>query len=337
MSRRILFGAGALQEVPAVAAELGARTPMVVTTSRGAAAASRLAVAAVYAGVRPHVPVETVQEAAAAARAAGADALVALGGGSSVDTAKAAAVELLADGPMPVIAVPTTYAGAEWTPNFGVLLAPGRKGGGRDERARPAAAVYDPELTLGLPRAATVGTALNALAHCAEAFYHPSRSDEAIERAAAGAAAIATALPLVVGDPSSLEQRTQLLRGAMDAALALDSSGLCLGHAMAQGLGGRYGLPQGTMNALCLPAALRFNAVSVPDEVAAFGAAVGGDGAATAERLASLGEFGRLRDHGVPERELEEVASEIAARPGARANPRPATPADVASLLRSIW
>jgi len=339
MSERIVrFGAGSLADLGAVAAEVGVRRPLLVTTRRGAGAAAGLPVTGVFAGVLPHVPVESVRDAAALARELRADGLVALGGGSAVDTAKAVVVELLPDVELRVVAVPTTYAGAEWTPYFGVLRAPGRKGGGSDERARPVAAIYDPELTLGLPLPATVGTAMNALAHCAEAYYHPSSGSAAASAADAGAAALAEALPLVVVDDASLAVRTRLLEGAMHAALALDASGLCLGHAMAQGLGGRYGLPHGTMNALCLPAALRFNAVVVPEEVARFGRAIGRDDAAAGvEELGRLGRFGRLRDHGVPWDELPDVAAEIAGRGGAKANPRPAGPAEIAELLRSIW
>jgi alcohol dehydrogenase class IV len=124
----------------------------------------------------------------------------------------------------------------------------------------------------------------------------------------------------------------------MRAAFALAESGLCLAHAMAQALGGRYGLPQGSMNAVCLPAALRYNAETVPEAVARFGTALATDDpAARVEELARLGGFGRLRDFGVPERELHEVAEAVVARPGAQANPRPATARDVAELLRTIW
>jgi maleylacetate reductase len=339
VSGLIRFGAGALAALGQVLAEVGVARPLLVATHRGAAAAAAgLPLAGVYEGVQPHVPVETVRAAAALARALRVDCLVALGGGSAIDTAKAVAVELLPALETKVIAVPTTYAGAEWTPYFGVLLAPGSKGGGLDERARPVAAIYDPELTLGLPRAETVGTALNALAHCAEAYYHPAGREEAAREADAGAAAIGKALPQVVAEPGALEARSLLLEGSMHAALALDASGLCLGHAMAQGLGGRYGLPQGTMNALCLPAALRFNAESVPEALARFGRALGSDDpAAGVERLAGLGGFGRLRDQGVPAGELAGVAAEIAQRPGARANPRPAGTTEIEELLRSIW
>jgi alcohol dehydrogenase class IV len=178
---------------------------------------------------------------------------------------------------------------------------------------------------------------MNALAHCAEAYYHPATGHEARAHADLGAQAIADALPRVVTDLASLPTRARLLEGAMHAALALAESGLCLAHAMAQGLGGRFGLPHGTMNALCLPPALRFNAPTVPVEVERLGRALGGDAAARCEELAALGGLGRLRDNGVPEDELAEVAEQIAARPGARAHPRPATARDVLSLLRQVW
>jgi alcohol dehydrogenase class IV len=333
------FGAGALAELPGLADELGIRRLLLVTTRRGAAAhAAGLPVAGVYHGVRSHVPVETVREAAAVADEIGADGLVGLGGGSAVDTCKAVTVELLGSRPLRTIAVPTTYAGAEWTPFFGLTLAPGQKSGGSNELARPAAAIYDPELQLGLPLGETVGTAMNALAHCAEAYYAPGRGERSDANADRGATAIGEALPLAVEEPRSLDARTRLLEGAMHAAFALGEAGLALAHAMAQALGGRYGLAHGAMNAVCLPPALRFNAEAVPAAIARFGGALGGDGAASrVEELARLGGFERLRDFGVPEDELDDVAAAAAARPGAKANPRPASPAEIAVLLRSVW
>ena len=294
-----------------------------------------------YDGVRPHVPVETVREAAAVAAELDADALVGVGGGSAMDTCKAAVAELAETGRMPVpriVAVPTTYAGAEWTSYYGVLLAPGRKGGGNDPRVTPIAAIYDPELTLGLPLQATVGTSMNAMAHCAEAYYHPDAAPRAARHADTGAMAIAHALPLVVARPDGIYGRSRLLEGAHRAALALAESGVCLAHAMAQGIGGRYDVPQGSANAVCLPVALRFNADAVPDAVDRFAAALGTDDAPTRiEELAALGGFGRLRDLGVPEAGLGELAELIAARPGARVNPRPASAADVEFLLQTVW
>jgi maleylacetate reductase len=346
VTRLIRIGPGSIAGLGELLDEIGVRRALLVTSRRGAAAANqrRLPVAGVFEGVRPHVPVETVRAATALAREAGADGLVGFGGGAAIDTSKAVAATVLHEmdaagqpGVMPVVAVPTTYAGAEWTSFFGMLLEPGRKGGGSDARAAPIAAVYDAELTLELPVPDTVGTTMNALAHCAEAYYHPATNDVAASQADHGARAIAEALQRVVAHPASLADRSRLLEGAMHAAVALAESGLCLAHAMAQGLGGRYGLPQGTMNALCLPAALRFNAPTVPDAVERLGRALGGEADSRCEELAALGDFGRLRDHGVPEPELASVAEEIAARPGARANPRPAAAGDVELLLREIW
>jgi maleylacetate reductase len=338
VSRVIRFGAGSLADLADVAAEIEAERLLLVASRRGAALARGLPVAGVYDGVRPHVPVESVRAAVALAKDTGADALVALGGGSAIDTCKAVVADLLTERELKTIAVPTTYAGAEWTSFFGVLQAPGRKGGGSDERAKPVAAIYDPALTVSLPVADTVGTALNALAHCAEAYYARGRSTRASRNADAGATAIGYALPLVAARPDSLYARTRLLEGAFRAAMALEQAGLALGHAMAQALGGRYGLPQGAMNAVCLPAALRFNALAVPDEVARLGRALGAhDPAGRVEELARLGGFDRLRDFGIPEDELDSVAAAIVERPGARANPRPASVGEVAGLLRSIW
>ena len=262
-----------------------------------------------------------------------ADTIVAVGGGSAIDTAKAASA---ASG-LPLVSVPTTYSGAEWTTFFGVR-DPDRLMRGGGSGAHPTAIVYEPELTLGLPRAETVGTAMNALAHTAEALYVPLRTPQSDEDALEGARLIGEWLPRVVETPDDLEARNGLLRGACHAGAALGGSALALGHALAQGLGGRYGIAHGALNALCLPPALRFNAEVAADEIARFGQALGtGDPVGRVEELARLGGFERLRDLGVPPDAPREVAESVAARPGARANPRPVTPADVEQLLRSIW
>lgn len=341
MTPVVRFGTGSLADLAEVCGEVGVERPLLVATTRGVGAVSRLPVVGTFDGVLPHVPVETVVEAAALATELCADGLVGLGGGSAIDTCKAVVAQLAQSGadPLPrVVAIPTTYAGAEWTPYFGMLLAPGRKGGGSHEAAIPVAAIYDPGLTLDLPVSDTVGTTMNALAHCAEAYYHPDATARAARHADTGATAIAHALPLVADRPRDLYARTRLLEGAMRAARALAESGLCLGHALAQGVGGRYGIPQGSANAVCLPAALRFNAEVVPDALVRFARALGVDDAAEGcERLAALGGFARLRDLGVPEDDLASLAEAIAARPGAQANPRPAEADAIESLLRGIW
>jgi alcohol dehydrogenase class IV len=260
------------------------------------------------------------------------DGIVAVGGGSAIDTAKHASAE----SGKPVVHVPTTYSGAEWTTFYGIR-SPDRliRGGGAG--AHPVAIVYDVDLTLGLPRDLTAGTALNALAHCAEALYAERRNAEGDEQALAGAALIAAALPRVLDAPEDRDARQELLRGAMHAGHALGLAGLALAHAMAQALGGTYGLPHGAMNALCLPPALEFNRRLVPEAVARFGEAVGGDPVARSRELALLGGFERLRDFGVPERDLRAVAEAAASRAGNHANPRPATAAEILHMFLSIY
>jgi alcohol dehydrogenase class IV len=327
------FGAGTLGDLPDVLAVLGVARPLVVTTRRGAETAAASVGAVVYAGVRRHAPVETVAEAAARAAEAEVDAILGLGGGSAIDTAKAVSVET----GLPLVAIPTTYAGAEWTPFFGLRDDATRtKRGGSG--AELAGVVYDPELTLTLPHGETAGTAMNALAHAAEAFYVNGTTDRARRHAFTGARAIAYALPLVLERPDSLYARSRLLEGAMRAGRALGEAGLALGHALAQALGVRYDLAHGALNAVVLPAALRFNAPVVPDAVEDFAEAMGSDDAvAKVEELARLGGYARLRDLGVPGDELDEVGRLAAARPGARANPRTVTPEQAAELLRSVW
>jgi maleylacetate reductase len=304
--------------------ELGCDGPLLVTSARFGEL--DLPVAARFTGVRRHSPLDTVSAATAAA--AGADGIVGLGGGSAIDTAKAVSAATA----LRLVAVPTTYSGAEWTFYFGMRdEARGLKTGGSG--AHTAAVVYEPLLTLDLPVGETVGTALNALAHAAEALYDGDSED-----ATEGARLIGGSLEAVVRDGHDLDARTALLRGAFHAGRALGERGLFLGHALAQALGGHYGLPHGAMNALCLPPALRFNGPAVPRAISALADALEvADAPARVEELARLGGFERLRDLGVPEEDLPSLAEEAAARPGSRANPRPVTAADAEGLLRSIW
>jgi len=262
----------------------------------------------------------------------GADGILAIGGGSAIDTGKHTSAET----GLPVVHVPTTYSGAEWTTFYGVR-SPDRVMRGGGAGAHPVAIVYDVDLTLDLPRDQTAGTAMNALAHCAEALYAAGHTPEGDEQALLGAPLIAYALPRVLADPLDRTAREALLRGAMHAGRALGLAGLALAHAMAQALGGAYGLPHGAMNALCLAPALEFNEPVVAEAVARFGDAVGGDAVERSRELAVLGGFVRLRDFGIPEGDLPPLAGATAQRGGNQANPRPATPGEILGLFRAIY
>jgi maleylacetate reductase len=314
-----------LAELPAVLQELRIDRPLLVASERWRGTHLPLEPAATW----TEVPSDRIAEAVARA----GDGVLSLGGGSAIDLGKA----ISAEAGVPVVSVPTTYSGAEWTAFFGIR-EPGRRMRGGGAGATLGGVVYEPTLTLSLPREETVGTALNALAHCAEALYVQGHNPDADAHALTGARLVGDSLPRVVEAPQDLDARRELLEGAMYGGMALGGSMLALGHAMAQALGGRYGLPHGAMNALCLPPALRFNAAVEPDAVRRFGEALGTDDPSRrVEELAQLGGFRRLRDFGIPEEDLPSVAAAVVERAGAKANPRPATPHEVEGLLRSIY
>jgi maleylacetate reductase len=314
-----------LEELRPLLAELGVERPFTIARERW----SDLDLPA--GGRWSDVPSDRIPELADETQ--GSDGLLAVGGGSAIDLAKAVSA---ATG-LPVVSVPTTYSGAEWTTFFGVR-DPGRRMKGGGAGAHLGGIVYEPKLTLGLSREQSGGTALNALAHSAEALYVAGRNGEGDEHALEGARLIGLSLPQVLEHGDDLEARTTLLQGAMEAGAALGSAGLGLGHAMAQALGGRFGIAHGAANALCLPPALRFNEPVAADEIARFGESLGADDPpARVEELARASGFTRLRDLDVPEDELDEVAEAAAQRAGAKANPRPASPAEIAELLRGIW
>ncbi len=306
-----------LDELPGLASELGLDTPLLIASERWSLP--------IEAGERwTEVPSTRVDEAAALA----AGGVIAVGGGSAIDLGKAVSAAAGA----PLLSVPTTYAGAEWTTFYGIR-DPQRKMQGGGAGAQLGGIVYDATLTLDLPLETTVGTAMNALAHCAEALYVDSHNEDADEHALAGARAIGDWLPRVVVSSRDLDARTALLRGACHAGAALGGSGLALAHAMAQAIGGRYGLPHGTLNGICLPVALDWNEQWAPLAVQRFRDAVGRD----VRELTALGGITRLRELGVPEGDLATLAGAAAERPGNRANPRAATPGEIEQLLRAVY
>ena len=321
----VRWGLGSL---PEACAEAGVSAPFLVASPRWDALELPIEPAARW----REVPSERIAEAVAVAR--GADGVLAVGGGSAIDLGKA----ISAGTGLPLVSVPTTYAGAEWTTYFGVR-DPERRMRGGGGGARPTAIVYEPELTLELSAETTVGTAMNALAHCAEALYVQGHNPAADEHALAGARLISEWLPRVVAAPHDREARTELLRGACHGGAALAGSMLALAHAMAQAIGGRYGLPHGTLNGICLPPVLRFNTPFASDAVARFGEAVGnpGDPAGSVEALAALAGPTRLRELGVPEGDLPGLAVDAAERGGNLANAKPASPDEIEQLLREIY
>lgn len=338
MPARVVFGAGALERLPALVEELGARRVLLIASAGRAALAERVdalldgRVVGTDRRAVMHVPAPVAAEVAAHARDAAADLVVAIGGGSAIGMAKAIA---LAGGPGSV-AVPTTYSGSEMTPVWGITRD-GAKETGRDERVRPRAVLYDPTLTLDLPPAVAGPSALNAAAHCVEALYAPDANPVVALLAAEGLRALAAATPRVVRAPDDLAARGEALYGAWLAGLSLGASTMGLHHKLCHVLGGSFGLPHAATHAVMLPHTAAYNAPAAP---AAMHAAARALQAADVPRAlhALLVDVARvagtptsLRALGLRDADLDRAVTLATARP--YPNPRPVEAHALRALL----
>lgn len=354
-AQQVVFGTGRRRELPDLLKSLGVRQAMLVTTGGrlesddGQALVRTLGsrLASTFGEVASHVPAPLVQAAHLQARRDGIDAVVSFGGGSCADLGKAVCFfaeqesgtpgASFADRPgLLHVAVPTTYSGAELTPFFGMTdPATRQKSGAGGPTIAPTAVVYDPELTRSTPASVRAGTGLNALAHCVEIAWSPSRTPEAEAVALFGAGRIFDALPVAVADLTDDAVSTTMLEGAFLAGRCLSNGSMGVHHGLAQVLGGRTGLPHGTANALLLEHSIRFNAEAVPDEVRRIGAAIGADDAAGAvgELVAGLDLPQGLAAAGITEEDIDAVARLSQANGSVQANPRPVSEDDARDIL----
>lgn len=366
-AQRVIFGAESLDRLGEATERFGWRRMLLCVTSRArargqvarveAALGERLAVT--FEGVAPHVPEGAVAEATELATRAGVDAIIGLGGGSAIGAAKATASALHAalHAAIPVVAIPTTYAGSEMTPVFGVTrLVDGesRKVTVREPDIAPRLILYDPLLTLDLPQHETAGTGINAVAHCVEALYSITRNPVCDAVALAGLRAISHALPTVYADGADREAREEMLTGAYLAGTALANVSMGLHHGICHVIGGATGAAHGDVNSIMLAHVMRFN-LDGPDgaspELAraaeAMGVAVTGrdQRAAAGDAAEIVAEWveqmrlpARLREIGVREEQLPALASAAFASHTVQNNPRPITDvAQLEALLRAAW
>ncbi len=280
-----------------------------------------------------HVPVEVAERARAVAAEHDADLLVCIGGGSTTGLAKAVA---LTTG-LPIVAVPTTYAGSEATAVWG-LTDSGRKTTGTDPVVLPRAVVYDASLMLSLPVPTSTASGLNALAHCIDSMWAPSTDpiDQAL--ALEGIRALADGLPRVVAGPAQLAARERTLYGAYLAAIAFASAGSGLHHKICHVLGGMFDLPHAGTHAVVLPHVLALNAPAVPELDARMASAFSADSALggllalrrVVDGPRSLADLG-LRESDIP----AAVGPILEAAPPS--NPVPVTSERIEALLRAAW
>lgn len=335
---RVVFGAGSLDKLPDEVIRLGATKALVLCTPEQRATAEDVAqrlgerCAGVYDKAVMHVPVEVARAAREHAASLGADACVAVGGGSTIGLGKAIALEFAT----PIIAVPTTYAGSEMTPIWGITEA-GVKRTGTDKRVLPRTVIYDPVLTLSLPPGLSGVSGMNAIAHCVEALYAQNANPVISLMAAEGIRALAGSLPGVVAHPADLALRTTAQYGAWLAGAALGAASMAIHHKLCHTLGGTLNLPHAETHTAVLPHALAYNSAAVPDAMARISAALGVTDAAGGlyDLAQSLGAKVALRDLGMKESDIERVAGLATLNP--YWNPRPVTREGVLALLHDAY
>lgn len=375
-AQTILFGPGSVAQIGDAVASAGWQRILLCTTphvrSRGyltpieTALGERLV--ATYERVLPHVPDTQVAEATALAAEQQIDAVIGLGGGSAIGTAKAVSMVLYEArdaqaGPtsssttgdfIPIIAIPTTYAGSEMTPVFGVTRDEDgvpRKVTRTNAHLTPRLVLYDPLLTLDLPPRMTAGTGINAVAHCVEALYSITRNPLSSASAFTGLRAIAHAFPRCYTNGDDVAARDEMLSGAFLAGSALAHVAMGLHHGICHVIGGTTGVAHGDANSVMLPHVMRFNLPAVAPELAdaavAMGVAPVGQSAEVSAQAAiqQISEWvaqmrlpARLREIGIQEQQVPELARLAFASRTVHNNPRPIANADeLETLLRDAW
>ena len=375
-AQEVIFGPGSLSRLSEAVNRFGWQRLMLVTNHsvREAGHVTMVegmlgdCIVATFDQVHPHVPDVQVDGALALASERKVDAIIGMGGGSPIGMAKATAYKLEEvragrpvrvtnpmDQPLvPVIAIPTTYAGSEMTAVYGITHTrerPARKVTISDPKITPKLVIYDPYLTLDLPPEMTASTDVNALAHCIEALYSMTRNPLSTAAAISGVQHISRALLRCYAQGRNLEARTEMLLGSHLAGLSLASVSMGLHHGLCHVLGGTANVPHGIANSIMLPHVMRFNAEAAAAQLVpaaeAMGLSVSGLSPVmvvedAASRISDLvGQMNlpqRLREVGVMEADLPGIAQLAFQNRTVQNNPRPITSAaQIEKILRQAW
>jgi maleylacetate reductase len=335
---RVVFGVGSLDHLPAEIERLGATKALVLSTPEQRETALNIAnrlgkhAVGLFDRAIMHVPIEVAQAAREEAHRLGADCCVAVGGGSTTGLGKAIALT----SSLPILAIPTTYAGSEMTPIWGITEG-GRKTTGRDPRVLPKTVLYEPALTVTMPAQLSATSGINAMAHCVEALYAKDANPIISMVAEDAIRAFARSLPAVVKNPADLEARAQAQYGAWLGGVALGAVGMALHHKLCHTLGGSFNLPHAETHTIVLPHATAYNAQAAPEAMSRIARALGVASAAQGlfDLATSLGAPVALRAIGLKETDLDKAADIASQNP--YYNPRPVTRDGIRALLRDAF
>jgi maleylacetate reductase len=335
---RVIFGLNALENIEHEVVQVGAERALVLSTPEQRPEAEKVTsrlgkrAAGIFAEAVMHVPIESARAARDLATQLRADCVVAIGGGSTTGLAKAIALEST----LPIIAIPTTYAGSEMTTIYG-LTEHGIKRTGRDPRVLPRTVIYDPALTTSLPAGLSAASGMNAIAHAVEGLYAQDSNPVISLLAEEGIRAMALGLRRVISAPNDLEVRSDCLYGAWLCGIVLGSVGIALHHKLCHTLGGSFNLPHAETHAVVLPHAVAFNAPAAPEEMHRICRALGVESAAAGifDLAKSLGLPQSLRELGFQAHDLDR-ASDLAML-SSYWNPRPYSRMGIRELLQHAY
>ncbi len=308
---RVIFGAGTFVRLREEVERLGGRHVLIVCTESEVELAQEAAIklgdlaVGIFDDAVMHHPVETIQAARDCARDLAADCCVTIGGGTTTGTGKLIALE----SGIPVLAIPTTYAGSEMTPIYGMTEGSVKKTG-RDRKVLPRVVIYDPELTVSLPPEVSGPSGINALAHSIEGLYAHDTNPITMLMAEESIRALARSLPVVVRNPIDIDGRSDALYGAWLAGVVLGNVAMGLHHKLCHTLGGTFNLPHAEVHTVILPHAIAYNRDFAPDAMRRAATALGVPDAAQGvyDLAAGLGAKSSLAALGMPPAGLDRAA-----------------------------
>lgn len=335
---RVVFGRGSLAGLAEEVRALGRQKALILCTpeQRQQAQVAADLLGSLSVGVcdaaQMHVPIESARKAREHAGNLGADCMVAIGGGSTIGLGKAIALEST----VPIIAVPTTYAGSEMTPIYGITEGKLKKTG-RDLRVLPKTVLYDPDLSATLPVRMSVVSGINAIAHAAEGLYAKDGNPVMSLMAEEGIRALANGLRGVVAQADDMAVRSDCLYGAWLCGSVLGQVGMALHHKLCHTLGGTFNLPHAETHTILLPHALAYNTHAAPGAMQRIARAIGAPSAAGGlfDLAKDLGAPTALKDIGFEERDIEVALAISLSNP--YWNPEPIVEGAVRALLRNAW
>ena len=331
------FASGQMSNIHNILSSYGYQRILIITTAGQQAAGEGLLArlhdmaVGVYPHAVMHVPHAVAQQAIQAVQALQVDCCLALGGGSAIGLAKAIALETH----LPIIAIPTTYAGSEMTTVYGITENQ-LKTTGKAAQVLPKVVIYDPELTLNLPTEISACSGMNAMAHAVEALYAQDKNPIVSLMAGESIRHLAQALPEIVQNPHHLQAREQAMYGAWLAGVCLGSVGMAIHHKICHSLGGRYQLAHAQSHAIILAYSVHYNRHADIDAMNQLAAALNVSdreqlGLAIYQLNQKLNIPMALKDLGLPETAPAEVARMICDSP--YYNPREYDYAELVALI----